>query len=371
MPLDGTPQIHDPVDIGNYSKEWLTSYYAMTKKGGREGSLGASNLNSCARRMVHEKIETPAPVNTTVNGYAFRGSTYEEQYLVPMVDKWASLHHARLLYAGDKQIRLRSGDLTATPDGLVISAPYNMLEPYGVVSIESDCFVVEFKTFDPRIGDDSLPKQGHTLQLNAQIGLFREMSVHRPKYGLLIYANASDPADIRRFVVEFDPDVYEGSKLRAKVVMDAVRAKAPLTMRPEGKIDDDGECDSCPYNHESTCGGYGFAVPKETRSVNPEIVAKLDNIAGRLDVLKTKEKAAAKGRLALEAEMKETLALARTNKVNTDRYTIRWLKQSGRKTFDKDAALRTLTDEGYSEAQFYKQGSSFDQLRYKRLTSNE
>lgn len=365
----GSAMVYDPLDIGSYGRRWISEHYEATRKGGREGSLGASNLDSCARKMVHEKIGTRPTVQLTVNGYAFRGETYEERYLVPMVTSWADMHHARLIFAGKDQVRLRKDDLTATPDGLVIEAPYNMLEPYGVLSLNGTCFPVEFKTFDPRISDEKLPKRGHVIQLNAQIGLFRETTNHQPTYGLLIYVNASDPADVRRFVVEFDPDLYDGSKQRARIVMDAVRAKKPMTMRPEGKIDDDGECDECPYDHESTCGGYGFAIPATVKEVAPEVVRKASNIAKALEDEKEKEKSAASGRRQLEATLKELMAQAGTKTITSDDFEVKWSKSPGRKTFDRLAALNKLTEYGHTESEFYKEGSSFDQLRIKRLTS--
>jgi hypothetical protein len=369
MPLDGTAPINDPLDIGAYGRTWLEDHYKANKKEGREKSLGASNIGHCARKTVHEKIGTPPSVAMTVNGFAFRGETYEEKYLVPMVTEWADKHHAKLILAGKDQIQLKHDCLTATPDGLVVRAPYNMLEPYGVVSIESDCFVVEFKSFDPRISDSSLPKPAHVLQVNAQIGLFRDTTAWQPKYGLIIYCNASDPADVRRFVVEFDLETYEGSHERARAVMTAVRNKAPLSMRPEGKIDGGTECNECPWDHDSTCGGYGFAVPTVQKTVAPEIVERAKELTLRADEMKRVERDAASERGLIEMHMKELMASVGTSVIRSDDFEVKWSKQPGRATFDRERALNVLVcDHGYDKEEFYNTGNSFDQLRYKRLT---
>ena len=48
-----------------------------------------------------------------------------------------------------------------------------------------------------------------------QIGLFRELTPHRPEVALISYANASFLDDVIEFVVRFEPTIFANAKRRA------------------------------------------------------------------------------------------------------------------------------------------------------------
>src|SRR5262245_2051864 len=96
----------------------------------------------------------------------------------------------RLLLAGDDQQTFRSGESSATPDALVIDLRPDEIAALGLPK-NSNTIVVEFKSIDPRVYIDE-PKPEHVFQVQAQIGLLREWTNHRPEHALLVYINASD-----------------------------------------------------------------------------------------------------------------------------------------------------------------------------------
>src|SRR5262249_13553025 len=149
----------------------------------------------------------------------------------------------KLLYAGDEQRTLVSGFLSATPDGLLIDQPSDALATLGIANISGDGSVtVEAKTIDPRVKLDSA-KPEHVYQAIVQIGLIRELTLHRPEVAVISYANASFLDEIVEFAVRFDPAVFENATRRAAQI---VTATAADELKPEGWITGGRECEHCP-----------------------------------------------------------------------------------------------------------------------------
>ena len=110
--------------------------------------------------------------------------------------------------AGDGQDTILDGRSSATLDGLAIDCPPDILSEYDIPDIESDCFVVEMKSFDPRIGIGEA-KAVHIGQTHMQMGLIRQTTDYEPNYALVVYVQASWIDDIRCYPVAFDEKIYQ------------------------------------------------------------------------------------------------------------------------------------------------------------------
>ena len=162
---------------------------------GREHTIGASEIGQCARQLFWIKKEADplhaAPRNPDYVdrwGARARGSTFEDHFWLPAL---RTRFGDRLKYAGSEQRTLISGFLSATPDGLLIDQPTDLLASHGVSDLGGDrSLVIECKTSDPRAKLDA-PKPEHVFQVITQIGLFQELTGHHPEYALIAYTNAS------------------------------------------------------------------------------------------------------------------------------------------------------------------------------------
>ena len=151
-----------------------------------------------------------------------------------------------------------------------------MLASVGIADIGGDgSIVVECKTIDPRVKLDA-PKPEHAFQAQAQIGLFRELTPHRPEVALISYANASFLDDVIEFVVRFEPAIFANAKRRAAAIL---TAQAAQQLKPEGWIAGGRECEFCTFNR--ACGVIRHAVPTKpvTGLPDPQFVAEIADLS--------------------------------------------------------------------------------------------
>ena len=210
---------------------------------GREKTVGSSEIGQCARKVWYLKHATePDAGYVDTWGAARRGSVFESRFFVPAMRK----HYGdKLLFAGGEQKRLVDKYLSATPDGLLIDQPRNLLAGLMVPNIgPSRCVVIECKTIDPRI-NLSEPKSTHVFQAIVQLGLLRKLTNYKPDYAVLIYTNASFYDDTVEFVIKFDPAVFAEAEKRANRIMISSLAS---DLKPEGWIEGGDECTYCPFS---------------------------------------------------------------------------------------------------------------------------
>ena len=218
-------------------KEALDAFARSTARvfSDRENTIGASEIGQCGRKVFFAKNSGDPFYNVTSDedynnpwGAALRGRLFEDHFWVPAL---RARFDGKLLHAGAEQVTLVSGFLSATPDGLLIDQPRDVLASLGIADIgESGCIVVECKTIDPRARLDE-PKPEHVYQAIVQMGLFAELTPYRPGYAVLSYANASFLDDVVAFPVRFDPAVFTNAKVRAALIM---TAQAADKLQPEG-----------------------------------------------------------------------------------------------------------------------------------------
>jgi len=249
---------------------------------------------------------------------------------------------ARLLYAGKEQRSLVKGYLSATTDGIIIS------------SNPEFCLNLDFKSFDPRmeIKDE---KPAHAFQVQAQMGLIRELTPYRPDMSKVVYVNASFWDDIREPEVRFDPRVYAAAHARAEIIM---TENNPLRLQPEGKMAGGKECAHCPW--ASRCADVQVAgVP-----TNYENTLNSED-ANHLEFLRDKERMTHELREDINTQYAEVTEQIKQflREHNTRRYvgegwSVSYSVVEGRQTLDTKA----IEAAGIDLAPYYKTGKSSDRL---------
>jgi hypothetical protein len=87
--------------------------------------------------------------------------------------------------------------------------------------------MVECKTYDPRTNLAD-PKTENVFQTHVQMGLVRELTEYKPTHSILSYTDASWWSEGKEFIIEFDPQIYENAKKRARAHHDGeVGRRAP------------------------------------------------------------------------------------------------------------------------------------------------
>lgn len=269
--------------------------------------------------------------------------------------------------------------VSATPDGLAVNMPTDCLTKYGVSDISngdrrnSGEVLVEMKSIDSRVSVSKLPKDNHVDQVNLAMGLVRDTvfedgEVYAPNYALLVYVDASNYGVVHVFVVAFDAEGYRGQLLRAKSIMQAVGAgpAAVETLRPEGKIAGGGDCRYCAFSKR--CLGYAALVPKTTQVPDKKVVKKIRQLAGSLRRAKDnveKHEQAAKN---IEANLKETLAEAKTKWLDIGDIKMNWTVSDGQDRFDTDAAKKKLIDLGCDLKDFVKRTKPSESLKVEYVS---
>lgn len=259
--------------------EILTNYVAKDKKKwkhDRTVTVGASEIGTCARRVKYLKIaERHDHSHLERWGAANRGNLIEDHLVEPALRKRFGRN---FIWSGKRQRTFIEEALSATPDGLLINMPRNILRYLGVRDLGSDCLVTEIKSIDPR-ANLAKERHQHRLQAIAQCGLIRLKTKYKPNYILLIYIDASFHDEVKEFVVKFDPEVFQTLQLRAAHILNAAD---PKDLKPEGWIAGGQECETCPW--KDACGILRHSLPSERfkeQPVDPQRVAEMTDLAKR------------------------------------------------------------------------------------------
>ncbi len=320
----------------------------------RNLSLGASEVFTCMRKSYFKKFGYEADDDHEADwGAARRGDVIENNVAVPAVEAILP-KGAELLYAGTEQTTLKKGRLSATPDGLVVGAPLDALEQLGVRNCKTGQFVVEFKSFDPRASIKAA-KPVHIGQTQVQMGLIHELTEYRPEYAVIVYFNASILSDIRCFIVERDPAVYEAAKVRSKKVY---ATKDPAELLPEGKIN--GDCRLCEFTEECAVT-QGETAPKEKKAVASDVHERLAVLAARQKEEDAREKEAKENKKIAEEEIKQILRDERTKGVGDDAFSISLSWCKGKTSLD----TLSMAADGIDLEKYQKEGSGYDRLTVK------
>lgn len=361
-------------DIKGVAQEYMASAKTAFSHD-RSKTVGASEIFACARRIGYKKKLGAAGYDkeyVETLGMAERGNILEDHFSVPLVEYALTKSYGdlpedkrpKLLWAGQSGQTTLVADgvpLSATPDGLIVNAPKDILKGYGVADIEGNALLVEFKSHDPRMSEKKMPKDQHIGQVNAQLGLVRKLAGKsktepKPSYAIIIYVNASDLGDIKVFPHKYDDGMFRAQLDRAKMMMTA----DPELLRPEGKILGDGQCRYCEYS--SRCFGYSLLVPREARNVSPKVLGSLRKMAKAVEEAKEKAKEYEQEAEAIKSTIKETLAAEQTKYVRASDFVLGWKQTPGRGGYNYDAMKAELVKLGGDPEEFKKEGKPGDQL---------
>lgn len=326
----------------------------------RNASVGASEAFDCHRKVFFKKWGyEPDDGHEQDWGAAKRGDIIENYFAVPAT-KAILPEGAELLYAGDDQDTLKSGRLTATPDGLAVGLDRDALKQLGIDDIESDCVVIEYKSFDPR-ANITEEKAIHAGQTQVQMGLFHEKTDYRPEYAVIIYFNASWLSDIRPFVVKRDPKVYAAAQARSKAVF--VKDAQPMDFMAEGKLS--GACALCEFTEECAIA-TGEATPKTKKKIDdPDVIEELAILAARQKDAAEAAKSAEQERKSIDEQIKALLREHDTKGHSDDHISISLSWCAGKKSLDTTLLAAELEAHGLDIKEFEKEGNGYERLTVK------
>lgn len=326
----------------------------------RNASVGASEAFDCIRKTFFKKHQyAPDDGHEQDWGAARRGDVMENFFSVPATIA-ALPEGAELIMAGEDQDTLRKGRLSATPDGLAINLEPDALSQLGIDDIESDCVVIEYKSFDPR-ASITQAKEIHEGQTQVQMGLMHELTEYRPEYAVVVYFNASWYSDIRAFVVKRDPKVFAAAVARSKQVYN--EDAEPADFMAEGKIS--GACSLCEFTEECAYA-TGEASPKTKKKIEDQsVVDRLAVLAARQKEFATLAKDAEKDKKLVDEEIKEILREQDTKGASDDSFSISLSWIAGKKSLDTVAIAEVLREHGEDITEFQKEGNGYERLAVK------
>jgi len=326
----------------------------------RSKSVGASEVFGCLRKAWFSKRGKSFGFEPDADfvqswGATKRGDLIENHLVVPAITLGlaAQAPKATLLYAGEEQETIVLERASATPDGLVVGVRKDALARYGVDDLESNCFNLEIKSIDPRVGLHE-EKAVHRGQVQMQMGLIRETTEYRPTYAVILYVDASFHDKITPFIVRYDEKVYLAGKKRAENVW---QIDDPKKIAPEGKFDK--TCDYCPFKNACAFVTVGAIPPKDDAKKLPiETDSELEALIAAYREQKAKADVAEHDFEIAKHAIKDYLATLGKSRVWGDGYKVSWTSQNGRKTLDKDAMIA----DGIDLSKYEKEGDGFDKL---------
>lgn len=324
----------------------------------RSLTVGASEVGRCARQVwwLKHGAEPDADYANTW-GARVRGSIFESAFWAPALRR--RFRH-KLKYAGTAQITLTSGLLSATPDGLVVDQPRDVLAPLIPDIGEGCCFLAECKTADPRTNLAN-PKSEHVFQLQVQLGLVRAKTTFQPEYAILTYTDASFWHEMRVFVIKFDQAIFGQAIARASRIMKAATFDE---LQPEGWIAGGRECEYCPYARP--CGHDRADVPKaEIVETNTQFAAEVADLAYEAKQYEEDVDTATERLREAQNAIKERLKEHGVRKIKSGDIAVTWSAVKGRKAYNNGAIHEAAIAKGVDIEQFSTVGEPTDRLLIK------
>lgn len=318
----------------------------------RSKTLGASETFACLRRAWFEKF-SPELKQERPLGMAERGNILEKHFVVPTLQRIFGVDNC--LYMGDDQESFIFGKSSATPDGLIINQPRDILAEYGIDDILVDHFVVEIKTFDPRANLHE-EKTVHFGQSQMQLGMYHALTPYRPEYAVILYVNCNELDDVRPFVVKRDPNIFKMGQDRGGRLYAASDA---YDLRAEGAYSD--QCKHCPFV-EACRDAEVKRYPSDSALQPPEIVAEFAELANQYDEASKDAKRAEGEKKSIAETIKRKLVDVGTRGIDDPYFKITYSKMDGKETLDTDAIEAYLKTQGKTLDDFRRTGGDYTRL---------
>lgn len=331
----------------------------------RNDSVGASSAFSCLRQIYYDKHDTPKDSTYEYKWGAFvRGNLMEDMFVVPAmynaIDSGMFGDNVALIGAGESQKTFVDGNLSATPDGLLINLDKDALKDYGIPDIESDCVVFEIKSIDPRVSLVE-EKEIHHGQTQVQMGIIQRTTEFKPKYAVILYVDCSFFDDMQVYIVEYSDKMYKAAKQRADLVFK--KDAEPEDFRAEGRID--GSCDFCDYR-EACAETIKNSIPDEIDGM-PEMLdedkQRVDELVMASSELSAKAKDYEKQFKAAKADLSEFLKEHGRKLLRDPKYSVTITWNKGRKSLDKESLIEDLEGAGFDINDYYTTGNGFETVR--------
>jgi hypothetical protein len=321
----------------------------------RTKTIGSSEIGQCSRRIKYIKSEHQHDATYKQRwGATERGNLFENYLWEPALRK---RYGANLLFAGKDQKTFIGEYLSATPDGLLIKQPRDVLKHLGIKDIGAcGCIMIECKTIDPRV-NLSEAKHVNIMQTQVQMGLMREKTKYKPNFAVLSYANASFMDDITEFPVEFDAGLYERVTGRAKRILEVSGAKE---LRPEGWIAGGKECDHCPFAKECGIERHNLPTAKWAgKPVDPQFRAEMTDMVRQAKAAQEARDAAEEKFREHQDSIKHRLREKDVRKIDG---VVNWSSVKGRTVYDNEAIRTFAIEQGLDIEKFKDVGEATDRL---------
>jgi hypothetical protein len=332
----------------------------------RASSMGASEAFACLRQTWFKKhgnekngyLKDPDAKSSW--GAMERGNLIEDHWVVPVLRSQLP-PKVKLDFEGDNQVTFVYGKNSATPDGLYAGLARDALAKYGIDDLESDCALIEVKSIDPRTTLNE-EKTIHHGQAQVQMGIinaFADQGKHpyRPQYCVILYIDASFLDQITVFVVKYDKNVFKAAQNRAKRLFEI---KDPAMIPAEGKLNEG--CTYCEFKR--ACAKVSKEdIPEDDKFKNKVDSDELDRLyeLAQLEREADSDEKAAKARKGeLREEIKQIMRDADTRKAKDEElgFSISWVWQKGKTTYDHDAMVAA----GIDLEPFKKEGDGFEKM---------
>jgi hypothetical protein len=347
-------------------KQTLDAYAASTAKNWsheRSNTIGASEVGQCSRKVYwlkaendpHHRVERD-PEYTESWGARMRGSVFEDHFWEPAM---RAMFGIRLRYAGREQRTFVKDFLSATPDGLIVALNEKEKQEIGT---SADSANVECKTSDPRTNLTEA-KPVNVFQTQVQMGLVREMTEFKPTHSILSYTDASFWSDVKEFVIEFNPAIYEVAKERATMIMTATSG---AELKPEGWIAGGRECNYCPFT--KPCGIERRNLPFQEKPVDPQFAAEIAYLANAAKAAEEARDASDRLLRTLQDEIKTGLREKGVRKIPG---VVNWSSVKGRTGYDNKAIKAAAIVAGVDVEQYKTTGEPSDRLTIEIETSTD
>lgn len=320
----------------------------------RTKTIGSSEVGGCIRRTWYTKNSQNHDGDHVARwGAAERGNLFENHLWEPAL---RTKFGKNLLYAGKEQQTFVDGALSATPDGLLVKAPKNILAHHGIKDIKSDCLSLECKTIDPRVNLTEA-KHANFMQVQVAMGILRAKTKHKPNFALISYANASFLDDITEFAIPFDQKIYDAAKRRAEQIYKAADA---TQLKPEGYIKGGKECDHCPFI--KACGVERHNLPSAKlapKDIDPQLKAEFIDLVRAANKIKEKRELADAAYREATEEIKERLREKNLRKIEG---VLSWQDVKGRKSYDMEKLAVICAKKGISVDEYCREGEASSRL---------